>query len=222
MRPRQRVDALERHDVRARLQPVTEGSDFPILLERARRSDPAALDTLARRFYPDVQRLVHHRLAADIRYGRPWISARFSTGDVVQSVFEGVLRDLAAFAGENEEAFVGYLATVVRNRIVDAVRFHEAAQRDGRRGLPLDDALDAEDREDDPADAAAFAERLERLLAALAGFEPRVQHLLRARMEGLASFRELAEQLGYGSESAARRAYFDAQAKLALRLGEER
>jgi len=52
---------------------------------------------------------------------------------------------------------------------------------------------------------------------------------LRARLEGLASFRELAEQLGYGSESAARRAFFEAQARLVLRLrappsagGEER
>jgi len=157
VRPRQRVDALERPDVRVRLDPVTEDNDFPILLERARRSDPAALDTLARRFYPDVQRLVHHRLAADIRYGRPWISARFSTGDVVQSVFEGVLRDLGAFGGASEEAFVGYLTIVVRNRIVDAVRFHEAAQRDGRRGIPIEDAFDAQCGEPDPAEAAISA-----------------------------------------------------------------
>jgi hypothetical protein len=37
-------------------------------------------------------------------------------------------------------------------------------------------------------------------------------------MQGTASFRELAEQLGYGSEAAARRAFFDAQARLVLWL----
>ena len=66
--------------------------------------------------------------------------------------------------------------------------------------------------------ALLISERLERLHAALADFEPREQHLLRARLDGVASFRELAAQLGYGSDSAARRAFYDAQARLALRL----
>ena len=204
------------------LASVIDGTPFSSLLEGARRADVAALDELTRRYYPTVQRMVHLRLANDVRYHRPWLAARFSTGDVVQSVFEGVLRDLGAFAGRTEEAFVGYLATVVRNRILDAVRFHEAAQRDGRRGIPLSEPFDAAGSETDPADAAMSAESIDLVIAALAEFEPRVQHLLRARIEGLASFRELAEQLGYGSESAARRAFFDAQARLALRLQGER
>lgn len=197
---------------------VSEGTPFLGMLERARHGDADALNALAQRFYPAVQGLVHHRLATDMRQSRPWLSSRFSTGDVVQSVFESVLRDLGAFAGTNEEAFIGYLATVVRNRILDAVRFHEAAQRDGRRMHSIAQEFDAEGGEADPAEVAMSSEQLAQLLAAIACFEPRVQHLLRARMEGLASFRELAEQLGYGSESAARRAYFDAQARLALRF----
>ncbi len=197
---------------------VTNGRTFLSALESARQGDSEALNELAARFYPAVQALVHHRLATDMRHRRPWLAARFSTGDVVQSVFEGVLRDIGTFAGRTEEAFVGYLATVVRNRILDAVRFHEAAQRDGRRMHSITPEFDGEGREVDPAEAAISAEGMEQLMAALAGFEPRVQHLLRARMEGLASFRELAEQLGYGSESAARRAFFDAQAKLSLEL----
>lgn len=200
---------------------VTEGPTFLSLLEAAGRGDRAALDALTERFYPAVQSLVHHRLATDMRTRRPWLAARFSTGDVVQSVFEGVLRDLGSFAGRTEEAFVGYLATVVRNRILDAVRYHEAAQRDGRRSLAMAPEFDAEGGETDPADAAVTAERVARLTKALAALDPRVQHLLRARMDGLASFRELADQLGYGSESAARRAFFDAQAKLALDLRDE-
>jgi hypothetical protein len=45
---------------------------------------------------------------------------------------------------------------------------------------------------------------------------------VRARAEDLASFEELAQQLGYGSESSARRAFFAAQARLALRLQSHR
>lgn len=104
----------------ATLDPVSVSTPFMALLEAAKRSDPEALDTLVRRFYPEVQRIVHHRLAKDMRQHRPWIAARFSTGDVVQQVFEGVLRDLGAFAGETEEAFVGYLAAVVRTRTRDS------------------------------------------------------------------------------------------------------
>lgn len=197
---------------------MSVSTPFATLLENARRADPEALDALVRRFYPEVQRLVHLRLARDMRHHRPWIAARFSTGDVVQSVFEGVIRDLGAFAGKTEEAFVGYLAAVVRNRIVDAVRFHEAAQRDGRRASSITQRLELKSGELDPAEALVSEEAMGELLLALAEFEPRVQHLLRARLEGLASFRELADQLGYGSESAARRACFAAQAKLAVRL----
>ncbi|MBL8861743.1 MAG: sigma-70 family RNA polymerase sigma factor [Planctomycetes bacterium] len=199
---------------------MIDSGSFLSTLERAKQGDAQALDGLAQRFYPVVQALVHQRLATDLRRSRPWIAARFSTGDVVHSVFEGVLWDLGAFAGQTEEAFVGYLATVVRNRILDALRYHEAALRDGRRMRPLGDDFDAEGGESDPAETVAATEDVARLLAAIGEFEPRVQHLLRARIEGLASFRELAEQLGYGSESAARRAFFDAQAKLSLRLGD--
>lgn len=206
---------------RVTLSPVSDSAAFSSLLERAKQKDADALEALTERFYPVVQALVHQRLAADMRQNRPWLAARFSTGDVVHSVFEGVLWDLDAFAGRTEEAFVGYLATVVRNRILDALRYHEAAQRDGRRIHSISQEFDAEGGEADPAEAAMSSEELVKLLAAISEFEPRVQHLLRARIEGLASFRELADQLGYGSESAARRAYFDAQAKLALRLGGE-
>lgn len=204
--------------VRAILPYVNETFHFGEALAGARRGDARALDLLAGRFYGTVQGLVHQRLSRDLRRSRPWLSARFSTGDVVQDVFDGVLRDLSAFGGETEEAFVGYLAAVVRNRIIDAIRFHEAAQRDGRRAASLAEGFDAADAAPEPALSAMSAEEFERFFRALGEFPAREQHLLRARLDGLATFKELAEQLGYGSESAARRAFYDTQARLALRL----
>lgn len=203
---------------RATIPSVSDPSQFLRTLVCAREGSRDALDDLARRFYPAVQELVHRRLACDLRRGRSWLSAHFSTGDVVQSVFESVLQDLRAFQGATEEAFIGYLAAVVHHRILDALRFHQAAQRDARRSQGLQTGFDAVGSEPDPADEVQRADETARLQVALARFEPREQHLLRARMDELASFRELAEQLGYGSESAARRAFFDAQARLLIWL----
>jgi len=203
---------------RVTLDPVTSPSSFRATLTAARRGDTEALDALATRFYPTVQRIVHHRLATDLRTSRPWLTARFSTGDVVQEVFQAVLRDLDAFAGESEDAFVGYLAMVVRNRIIDAIRFHQAERRDGRRTRTAPTAFDPAQDGLDPVAEVASTEQVERFFEALAQFEPREQLLLRARFEGVASFEALAAQLGYGSESTARRVFYTAQAKLSLLL----
>ncbi|MDF1800058.1 MAG: sigma-70 family RNA polymerase sigma factor [Planctomycetota bacterium] len=206
--------------IRAILKPVPCPTSFQEALTAARGGDAEALADLTERFYPTVQRLVHGKLARDLRTSRPWLAARFSTGDVVQDVFHAVLRDLDAFAGEGEQAFVGYLAMVVRNRILDAVRFHEAERRDGRRngGDPNDLSLPATG--DGPADEASAREYVGRLQRALSGFEPREQLLLRARLEQQATFAELAAQLGFGTESGARRAFYSIQARLTLILKE--
>lgn len=196
-----------------------EPFDFLPTLERAREKDPASLDLLFARFYPKVERMVHVNLATDLRVNRPWLSSRFSTGDVVQEVFRSVLMDLDSFAGTNEGAFAGYLAMIVRNRILDVIRFHEAARRDGRRGgVPVEDTGLSSGAEG-PAAAAASQEELERFHDALAQFSERDQLLIRARFEKSASFEELTERLGYSSVSVARRTFYAAQAKLATELG---
>ncbi|MCP3915942.1 MAG: sigma-70 family RNA polymerase sigma factor [bacterium] len=208
--------------MRAALVPhVNPARTFGQTLQAARAGDGAALAELTERFYPTVQRLVHARLGRDLRSTRPWLAARFSTGDVVQDVFHGVLRDLDAFGGDSERAFVGYLSMVVRNRIIDAVRFHESERRDGRRGGRAQDPLDAPATLADPAAEVASREQHERVRVALAALTPRDQLLLRGRVEELATFAELAEQLGYEDESGARRAFYAAQARLALALGGE-
>jgi len=197
---------------------VAPGTPFVELLASARRGNAESLGTLTERFYPTVQQLVHLRLARDVRSGRPWLTARFSTGDVVHDVFHGVLRDLDAFAGDTEDAFVGYLVVVTRNRIIDMVRFHEADRRDGRRAGPTAASLELASPVSGPASMAASLEQLELIQRALGQFDQREQHLLRSRIEGLATFAELAEQLGYESESGARRAFYASQARLSLIL----
>lgn len=193
--------------------------DFEETLSRARAGDQSALEELFRRFYPRVESTVHRNLSMDVRQSRPWLSTRFSTGDVVQDVFRSVLMDLDAFQGNTEAAFAGYLAMVVRNRILDAVRFHEAARRDGRRPVVDTASMSLEGKSRDPVEEALLNETNERFLAALSSFPERERLLLRARFEKTASFEDLAEQLGYGSISSVRRAFFVAQARIATLMG---
>ncbi len=191
---------------------------FNSLLKAAREDEKAALNQLFQRFYPTVQKMVHRRLAIELRAKRPWLLARFSTGDVVQEVFWSALRDLRSFSGNSEDAFAGYLAMIVRNRIVDSIRFHHAGQRDRRKAVDENEAELRVSDEGDPSDAMELGEEVVRYREALETFEERERLLLRARFEKTHSFDALAEALGYSSPYAARRAFFKAQAILTQRL----
>lgn len=191
---------------------------FQATLAAARNGDSAAMEELFEVFYPRVQRMVHRGLSRDLRSTRPWLTARFSTGDVVQEVFRSLLKDLRGFRGTGEDAFTGYLAMVVRNRLLDAIRFHEAAQRDGRRTSPSVGDADAASPHSDPVADALLADEAESFQEVLKTLPETEQLLLRARLEQGARFSDLAEQLGYSSPSAARRAFYAAQAQLVIRL----
>lgn len=195
-----------------------EGAPFLDLLKLSSAGDESALNELFLRFYPVVQTMVHRRLAIELRAKRPWLLSRFSTGDVVQEVFRSVLRDLKSFEGRSEDAFAGYLAMIVRNRIVDSVRFHQASQRDRRRSADESESESCASDDPDPAQLAELDEEARRYMAAMATFDDREQLLMRARFEGTHSFDALAHRLGYSSGFSARRAFFKAQALLTQRL----
>lgn len=192
--------------------------EFGAVLTAARQQDPAAIERLVEWFYPRVEHIARKRLRLDLQVSRPWLAARFSTGDVVQEVFRCVLSDLRGFHGSDERAFVGFLAVIVRNRIVDAVRFHEAATRDARRSRALvaAEAFRAGGR--GPLGEVMTAEELVRFAEVLASLPERDQLLVRARLEDDHSFPALAELLDYSSAFAARRAFYAAQATILVRL----
>ena len=204
------------------LPPSDTQAAFQATLRAARTGDAEATETLFKNYYPRVKQLVHLGLSKDLRSNRPWLTTRFSTGDVVQEVFRSLLKDLSGFRGTTEDAFRGYLAMVVRNRLLDAIRFHESARRDGRRTTPTPEGMDTPSASLDPAAEAQTAEEANDLHEVLQTFPEHERLLLRARLEQGAVFKDLAEQLGYSSKAAARRAFFSAQALLVIRLGQRR
>ncbi|MCA8953047.1 MAG: sigma-70 family RNA polymerase sigma factor [Planctomycetes bacterium] len=203
---------------------MIEPSDFQLRLAAARRGERQALDALFERFYARVQAQVHQLLVRDLRDRRPWLASMFSTGDVVQEVFVRVLRDLPEFRGESEAEFVGYLAAIMKNRLRDAVRFHEALQRDRRRVQSADEEAPAA-RPEDPADRLITCDELARYSDALARCSQRERELLSARFDSDGeppTFAELATRFGYPTEGAARKAFFVVKARLLARLGGDR
>ncbi|MCB9881121.1 MAG: sigma-70 family RNA polymerase sigma factor [Planctomycetes bacterium] len=197
---------------------MSESERFHALIEAACRGEREARDEIFQRFYPSVRSMVHRALEKDLRAKKPWLASAFSTGDVVQDVFLCVLRDLDDVEGRTEAAFASYLAALVKNRLIDAVRFHEAVRRDVRRARGELDAELLTRGSKGPGEKASAQEEVDAFLTTVATLSGRERLLLRERLESETSFVDIATLLGYPSADAARKAFYAAQAKLIMGL----
>jgi RNA polymerase sigma factor (sigma-70 family) len=183
--------------------------------------DRDALGRIVTRFYPRVEAQVHRELQQDFRRHHAWILPLFSTSDIVQEVFLSVVQSLGSFVPQDEESLVRYLTTLVKHRLVDAVRHHEADRRDERRrATPPDDTTGITPPAADPTPSmiASVAEQIGLFREVLAGFDERERRLLELRLAGEQPWAAIATQLAYPSEDAARKAFRSAQSRLLVRL----
>lgn len=197
-------------------------ADWQALLARSVAGDADARDEIVRRFHPRVRELVHRGLQEDFRKRHRWMLALFSTRDVVQEVFADVVASLGSGEFPDEGAFIAFLTTMVRNRLLDAVRFHEAKKRDARREVRDDEVAGVAEQPDrgllTPALAAQLAEQAAILQEVLDGFEPRKKALLTLRLVDEVTYPEIAKMLGFASAETARQAFVEAQARLLVKL----
>lgn len=187
-------------------------------LEAARRGDEAAVNALLEAYYPTVERMAHRALLDETPYRRQGLVSLFSTGDIVQETCRSVMRDLSKFEGTNEASFVCYLTAVVHNRLHDLLRFHRAARRDRRRIEGDRTSFDVGGDAAAPDRHVASSEEAQIFLATLGELPKRERGLLVGKLEHDRTFVELAEELGYPSPDAARKAYHKAHARLLVRL----
>jgi RNA polymerase sigma factor (sigma-70 family) len=201
---------------------VAEWAELSRWIAAAAGGDRDSQDRLVAACYLDVRARVHAELERDFRAKHRWILPLFSTQDVVQEVLTAVVRDLREASFPGREAFFAYLGTLVRHRLIDAVRFHEAARRDGRKQTSEPTAgigaIEADVREATPTLAASLAERAALLQQALAELPERWRRLLELRLQEEQSFPQIAAALGYASAETARQALVEAQARLAVKL----
>lgn len=193
----------------------------PVIVAAA-AGDRLAQEQVVTTCLPEVRALVHRELQQDFRLRHRWILPLFSTQDVVHEVLAAVVQDLADTQFAGAAPFCAYLGTLVRHRLLDAVRFHEAARRDGRKqvGEPTAGmaAVAADRREATPTLAASLGERASLVRDALGELPERHRRLLEMRLLEDATFPQIREALGYASDETARQACLDAQAKLLVKL----
>lgn len=197
----------------------SSAAEFPRRLEAARRGNRAAQSALFERYYSQVERIVHAQLRRKLGKRRLSLSARFSTADVVQDVFQLLLSSLGDFRGTSEAQFVAYVVRIIERRTLDVIRHHGASCRDYRRHQ-VDAGLIALNSAA-PQDASATqmpSDLLRRYGSALQSLPEQARGLLRGRLERGLGFEVLAHELGYSSRYAARRAFFAAQARLIVRM----
>ncbi|MEM7202540.1 MAG: sigma-70 family RNA polymerase sigma factor [Planctomycetota bacterium] len=190
------------------------------LLARASAGQRDAQNALVRRVHAKVRVIVHRELELHFRSNHRWMLPLFSTSDVVQEVLTDAVRGLRDCEFPGEGAFVRYLATVVRNHLISAVRFHEAGRRDRRRQVPNAEGAPEPggSTRSTPELAASLAERAMVLREVLDSLPQRHRALVELRLMDGAAFPKIASELGYSSAETARQAFCDVQAKMVLRL----
>lgn len=202
--------------------PPDQTEDLTSLLAAVRAGDRDAIDTVASRYYGQVERVVHRRLQQRFRSRGSWVSAMFSTGDIVHTVFLKVIQGQIQLEQANEAQFVAYLIKAVETQIVDTTRFHSAARRDRRRNhSPTESGERLAEVETDHASPLelAWGNEQRRICAeVIEGFTTRDRELLKLRIEQRQSFEHMANRLGFNTIDAARKAFHSAKARLLVRL----
>lgn len=191
-------------------------------IQAAAAGDQAARGEVVAACLPAVRERVHRELELDFRRRHRWMLPLFSTMDVVQEVLAAVVRDLQDTDFADQAAFTAYLGTLVRHRLVDAVRFHEAARRDVRKQVAEPTAglgaLGVQAAGDTPTLAASLAERAALVRDAIAELPERQRRLVELRLLEGETFPAVAAALGYASPESARQSFVDAQARLLVKL----
>lgn len=133
--------------------------------------------------------------------------------DVVQEVVMKGIRQLHRFEFRHDEAFMAYLRTSIRHRIVDEIR------RARRRPVvvPLDNH-ESVDLSVSPLERLLARSRAQRYRSALADLGDRDRRLIVLRVEHGLSYLDIATRLGMRTESSVRMAVKRALQRLGARV----
>jgi RNA polymerase sigma factor (sigma-70 family) len=193
------------------LHPARPGAEYLTpeatieLLERAKRGDDTALDTLLQRCIPVLRRWARGRLPQSAR-------GMQETADLVQDAVFSAMRRLDAFEARHQGALQAYLRLAVMNRIRDVIR----QQKRRPQQVELPDALEAKGVS--ALEQVIGSENVDRYDAAVQRLKPEDREAIIGRLELQHSYEELAVVLNKPSAAAARMAVMRAMKRLAGEL----
>ncbi len=174
---------------------------FSELLAKARDGCPRATEQLYAIYAKRLFTVVRRRIGSRLRQ-------KFDSGDVIQSVFVEVLRDLPRFEDRGELAFRHWLYIKTENKVRSKYRKYlriDETQADGH-SLPDSNAspVTRADNADQHGRARAFYDRL----------DGASREIVAMRLEREMGFEAIAKALNLASADAARKRYSRAIAKL--------
>ncbi len=161
------------------------------LLERVRSGAPEARDRLVRRYLPALQRWARGRMPT---YARDLAD----TDDLVQVTLVRALDRVEAFEPRGQGSFLAFLRRSLANAIKDHIR--------RARVRPRKEALSPERASASPSpyEEVVGKELYERYESALLKLADRQQEAVFLRVDLGFTHREIAEQMGFPSDNAAR------------------
>ena len=181
------------------------------VLARARAGDRDALEQLLARHKGVLERVARHEMG-------PVLRARVRTSDVLQSTYLEVLGSLPNFRGDDEQAFVSWVARILQNNIRDAGKFFKAGKRSWENETSREvDADQLSRKQPTPSAQAALSDELMLVGRALRGLSSDYQRVLTLRMQRDLPHAELAKLMDR-SEGAVRVLLSRARAALLLEL----
>lgn len=183
---------------------------FSRTIAAARAGDPQAIALLYRRYASRVFTAVRRRLRSDLRQ-------KLDSGDVVQSVFREVMRDLPRFEDRGETAFRHWLYIKAENNVRGKLRKYLG--RAGRRREALLNG-DLAQVGGSPASEAASREDRVRVGALVGELDQDARSVVLLRLEQSLPFAEIARRLSLASSDAARKRYARALGKIRRSLGD--
>jgi RNA polymerase sigma-70 factor (ECF subfamily) len=186
-----------------------ESDDIRAPLDRLRRGDPQALETLFTRYRDRLRRMVEFRLDTRLR-------GRVSASDVLQEAYIDALKRLPHYQADPDVPFFIWLRSVTVQRLIQAHRQHLGARaRDAAKEIRLahGDALEASAETmaelmgdlTSPSEAAHRGEVIARVREALDRLDPIDREVLALRHFEELSNREVAALLGIRTAAASKR-----------------
>jgi len=171
--------------------PRSLGESTLDLTARAQSGDQVALELLCLRCLKSLSRYAAGRLP-------PAVRDMLDTQDVVLEAVQRGMSRLDAFESRHPGALLAYMRTILRNLIVDYVR---TRSRHPQQVLLDDRQVDGAQS---PLERVLDREQIELYEAALSRLRPRDAALVTLRIEEQLGHAEIAMELGYASNNAAR------------------
>lgn len=197
--------------------PDEGGEATQVLVRRAQKRDPEALNELMLRYAPRLRRIVSIRMGAMLR-------ARTESVDLLQSALRIACENIERFEYRGKGSLLNWLARIAENRILDKRQYFRADRRALEREIPrealgraLDESglgFDPQAAAPGPADEAARGELAEIIDDCLMELKDEYREAILLRDYCGASYELLAERLGKESQRAAEGVYYRARIKL--------